>query len=526
MFAVWELQRNSLNNAMRLDACPYRTACPHLGGRDCGEIVDELERVKAENRDLRGVFDVAAESFKEKEAEVLSLRAENKVLREKFRDLAQRPFARNIALEDETAGEQSPQPEQSLPELTHKKRGAPKGHRGATRQKPDRAPDKTVFVEPEECPHCHSRDISLCKDIEEHFQEDIVIARPVLTRFVKRRGYCRNCGKSFFPRGKDERPKGYLGPLALALAGYMRYVIKVPFEGTRKLFSALWNLDISRCALVGFDKKLARSGKACYEHLADMARVSSSVHVDETSWPCGSLTEWLWAFVNKEFAFFKIAPSRAGAVPASVLGEHYGGVLSSDCFSAYNTLLSLAKQKCLSHYEKDANNLEKFFPGDEAACVFAECLKDICKRARQAKREWGQGVINDEQARRLAEDFEEEVAQLTKSALENRDADNLRKRLIAHRDENFTFLRFKEVAPDNNRVERALRPSVVARKISYGNNSESGARNHEILMSLVETAKLHVSNAGAGLLEVMMALAFGKDLDRIKQAIFGPWDTS
>lgn len=526
MFAVSELPRNSLNNAVRLDVCPHKTACPHLEGRDCGDVLAELGRFKAENRDLREVFDVAAESFKKKEAEVLSLKEENNVLREKFRDLARRPFARNIALEDETAGEQSPQPEQSLPEITRKKRGAPKGHRGATRQKPDRLPDKTVLVEPEECPHCHSRDISPCKDTEDHFQEDIVIARPVLTRFVKRRGYCRNCGKSFFPQGKDERPKGYLGPMALALAGYMRYVIKVPFEGTRKLFSSLWNLDISRSALVGFDKKLARSGKGCYEHLADMARVSSSVHVDETSWPCGSLTEWLWAFVNKEFAFFKIAPSRAGAVPASVLGEHYGGVLISDCFSAYNTLLSLAKQKCLSHYEKDANNLGKFFPGDRAACVFAECLKDICKRARQTKREWKQGVINDEHAHRLAEDYEEEVDQLTESPLENRDADNLRKRLIAHRDENFTFLRFKEVDPDNNRVERALRPSVVSRKISYGNDSETGARNHEILMSLVETAKLHVSNAGGGPLEVMNALALGKDLEGVKQAVFGYWDTS
>lgn len=523
MLSVCELPRNSLNN---VPACPYTTACPHLQGRACGDVLAELERLKAENRDLREVFEVATNAFREKEAEILSLRKENTVLREKFRDLAQRPFARNTAIEDETAGEQSPQPEQRPSESNHKKRGAPKGHRGATRQKPARPPDNTVFVEPEECPFCHSRDISPCKDTEEHFQEDIVIVRPVLTRFVKRRGYCRRCGKSFFPRGKTERPKGYLGPMALALAGYLRYVIKVPFEATRKLFSALWNVDISRSALAGFEKKLAGSGKDFYEYLADMVRVSSSLSVDETSWPCGPLMQWLWTFVNPQFIFFKIAPSRAGAVLAELLGTRYAGVLSSDCFSAYNTVETLAKQKCLTHYERAAKKLEQFYPDSQAVIFFAVSVRDIFKRARQAKRDWLEGIIDDCQAGQWAKNFEEELDQLLKTPIDNLDAEKLRNRLLAHRQENFTFLRFKEVAPDNNAAERALRPSVVMRKITYGNKSETGARNHEILMSVVETAKLHGAKDGASLLEVLSALALGKDLEAVKQTVFGYSDTS
>ncbi|MBU4211929.1 MAG: transposase, partial [Verrucomicrobia bacterium] len=101
------------------------------------------------------------------------------------------------------------------------------------------------------------------------------------------------------------------------------------------------------------------------------------------------------------------------------------------------------------------------------------------------------------------------------------DAENLRKRLVTHRDANFTFLRYNEVEPDNNRAERALRPSVVMRKITYGNNSETGARNHEILMSLVETSKLHDADP----LDLMMSLASGRDSAEIKPVLFG-WDTS
>lgn len=497
--------------------CPYIKACPYLDQRDCQEVLAELDRLQAENRDLRGVFDMATKAFKEKENEISALQRENEVLRAKFRDLAQRPFARNTATEDDEQ-EEDVSPQQEIP---RKKRGAPAGHRGATRRKPRRPPDKTIFVHPEQCPHCRSKNIAPCQDTEDHYQEDIVIARPALTRFIKQRGYCRNCGKTFFPTDRGERPKGYIGPVAVAAAGYLRYVIKMPFDGVRKILAGLWGVAITQSALVGFDKKLAQAGRPCYEHIADMARYSSDINVDETSWPCGKLTQWLWTFTNSACAFFKIAPSRAGAVPSGVLGEYYGGVLGSDCFSAYNTLEAMAKQKCLTHYERAAQNLEKFHPRDQPANLFALCLKDLFKRARQAKRDWLAELIGDEQAYQMAKDFEEELDQLVERPLENHDAENLRKRLITHREENFTFLRFKEVDPDNNRAERALRPSVVMRKITYGNNSETGARNHETLMTLVETAKLH----NAEPLDLMMGLATGMDFNTAQSMLFGS-DTS
>ena len=512
---------NEIRNSVVDGICPNKDACPHLGFQSCSELLAENERLKHENEELRRIFDVATKAFKEKEAEVQSLRQENDVLRKKLRELCQRPYARNTGVHEEEPTENPDPCVQGKVETEHKKRGAPKGHRGATRKKPEAKPDRIVFVHPEQCPQCGSHNISPCRDTEEHTQEDIVIVRPVLTRFIKQRGYCRDCGKVFLPVEKGERPKGYIGPVAVAVAGYLRYVVKMPFDGVRKILSSLWGLDITPSALVGFDKKLAAAGRPFYAQIADIVRFSTGINVDETSWPCGSGTEWLWTFTNPDCAFFKIAPSRAGAVPANVLGEHYGGVLGSDCFSAYNTLDALAKQKCLTHYERAAKNLEKFYPRDQSACLFAGCLKDIFKRARQAKHDWTAGIVNDKQANQMAKDFEEELDQLVELPLENHDAENLRKRFIAHRDENFIFLRFKEIEPDNNRAERALRPSVVMRKITYGNNSETGARNHETLMSLVETAKLHDADP----LDLMMSLASGRDSGEIKPALFG-WDTS
>jgi hypothetical protein len=478
-----------------------------------------MERLKAENRDLRQVFELATTAFQEKEAEVKGLKEEIEVLRHKLRDKLQEPFTRNTDKEEDAVNqEQTPAGQIDQSQKERKKRGAPKGHRGATRKNPDRPPDRTVLVTPCQCPQCQSRNISVCQETEEHTQEDLILPLPIVTRYLKKRGYCRDCGTIFFPKGAGERPNGYLGPVPVALAGFMRYVIKIPFAAVRKIFAGVWGLDITPPAIVGFEKELAKTGRPFYEQIADLIKTSLALNLDETSWLERDLIKWLWTFVTRQQVLFKIAASRSGDVIREVLGPVYQGVLSSDCFSAYNTMEAQAKQKCLTHYERAAKELEKFYPNDQATMLFAISLRDIFKRARQAKRDWLEGIITDEQAGQQALAFEEELDQLVERPLQNHDAENLRCRLIAHRDENFTFLRYKPVDPDNNRAERALRPSVVMRKITYGNNSPTGAFNHETLMTLVETAKLNKANP----LDLMMCLAGADDQTKIKTMLFTP----
>lgn len=499
-----------------MEDCPQRHACPHLGYQSCAEAQAEMERLKVENRDLRRVFDQATAAFQEKEAEIRRLKEETEVLRRKLREQLQQPFTKDTEQQETAANQEQESPDQ--PEQKRKKRGAPKGHRGATRKPPDRAPDRTVLVNPCQCPECHSGNISACQETEEHTQEDLVIIRPLITCYVKKRGYCRDCGALFFPNGQDERPNGYIGPVAVAAAGYLRYVVKMPFEAVRKIFAGLWGLEITPASLVGFEKKLAATGRPFYEQIADMVKYSMELNIDETSWAEGPLIKWLWTFVARGQVLFKIASSRSGEVLRDVLGPVYNGVLGSDCFSAYNTIAAKAKQKCLAHYERAIKELEKFYPEDQNTLLFAVSWKDVFKRARQAKYDWLAGKFSDTQATAMAGAFEEELDQLINAPLQNADAEKLRKRFLTHRVENFTFLRFKQVDPDNNRAERALRPSVVMRKITYGNNSATGVFNHETLMSLVETAKLR----GINPLDLMMSLAGGDDPAKIKTMLFAP----
>jgi len=55
------------------------------------------------------------------------------------------------------------------------------------------------------------------------------------------------------------------------------------------------------------------------------------------------------------------------------------------------------------------------------------------------------------------------------------------------------------------------------REITGGNNSETGAYNHETLMTLVETANLHEAYS----LKLMLSLASNMDIPKINAAVFG-----
>lgn len=69
----------------------------------------------------------------------------------------------------------------------------------------------------------------------------------------------------------------------------------------------------------------------------------------------------------------------------------------------------------------------------------------------------------------------------------------------------FTFLAIDGVKYHNNDAERAIRPCVVIRKITYGNKSEDGARALARLMSIRETCVKRAQNFYDYALEYMNA---------------------
>ena len=62
--------------------------------------------------------------------------------------------------------------------------------------------------------------------------------------------------------------------------------------------------------------------------------------------------------------------------------------------------------------------------------------------------------------------------------------------LYDHREWLWTFADVQGIEPTNNTAERALRPAVIYRKLSFGTQSASGSRFIERMLTVSETCRL------------------------------------
>lgn len=472
----------------RVSECPNREHCPHLGFESAHKVVLERKLLRGRIARMENLMNLAAEKISSLQGRICALEQENERLRGEVRQAHGIPFKKNRGKTPEdgfllAAGE-DPKP---------RKRGAPVGHPGTTRKRPEEI-DEWVDVFLKTCPICGSTDLSPASEVEEHVQEDIEIRKAKTTCYRHHHAYCRRCKKVVSAKGQNELSRAYIGPVAKAVASHLRYGIGVSYGNVEKIFRELFGLKITPSALVGFDKRLEEKGLPLYEKLKQKVRWSTSIHSDETGWRLDGVNVWLWCFTNPQLAFYLIDPRRSSSVVEEIIGPKYEGVLVSDFYSAYNPIKAQAKQKCTVHLLRDIRKVLEDAALDIGSKFFLKGAKSLIQTALDAQKEYQIGKVTRESLVSLRDEIAKELINLVSSGLKNEEAEKLRKRILRHGEEIFTFLVHPEVEPNNNRAERQLRPNVILRKISFGNRSEQGTKNHSVIMSLIQTAKLNGSN--------------------------------
>ncbi len=176
-----------------------------------------------------------------------------------------------------------------------------------------------------------------------------------------------------------------------------------------------------------------------------------------------------------------------------VLGDSYAGVLCTDRGRSYDAkeFNEVAQQKCLAHILRSLDAVLETKRG--AARVFGSVLKSQLQEAialYHAFHDPDQKLPNyAAQVRNL----ELEVSwQLRPRRLPDRDNQRLLNELGRHH-ERGNLLRFLHepvaVAPTNNAAERALRPAVIARKVSQCSKNARGAAAFAAFQSVIGTLK-------------------------------------
>jgi hypothetical protein len=160
------------------------------------------------------------------------------------------------------------------------------------------------------------------------------------------------------------------------------------------------------------------------------------------------------------------------------------------------------QQKCLAHLQKTLSVLLKQKKG--RAREFGENLKMLFGMALDLWEEYHTGAVVDFEAR-AAELLFVISYQLRERALRDLDNRHLLKvlRRYHRRGELLRFLEEPLVEPTNNRVELALRPAVIARKVSQCSKNQAGAYAFSAFKSVIQTL---VKRGAGSLLEALYAL--------------------
>lgn len=421
---------------------------------------------------------------------------ENKDLKERVKRLEEEIAYLKYNLEEfreKTFGKKKNKPKDNPPQVPTepKKLGAPKGHPGWFRKKPDHI-DHIEEVKLEKCPRCGSRDLRDTGKVQDHVQEDIVlITQTVATRFMKHQYECGKCESQVEGRGKEELPNSYIGPRAKSLAVFLKYHIKISDRDIQKLFRSLVGLTIVPSSIPGFRNQLTRYCKPLYDELVKRMKRSKSLYIDETGWRNNGNPMWLWKYANRRVSMNWIVKGRGQKDLENVLGKTFGGTIIADFLSAYNKIKARAKQRCLVHLLRELKKIRERLPDDAQAVRFANALEGIIMQAVAMAADYKSRKISRQTLRKSRKKIARALEDLKLANPTHRVLKRLTKRLERHKHELLTFMDYPGIDYHNNHAERQIRPNVILRKIVFGNRSEKGILNHNVLMSIIQTAHLN-----------------------------------
>lgn len=441
----------------------------------------------------------------DKEKELLSLKEENRKLKENLNQLNResvQQLARIRKLEEEIerlkdenqklrlelfglkpSKKKEEKSSDEVPRQESKKLGPPVGHKGTSRKKPEKV-DRTVVLKLDACPYCDG-EISELEQTRERYTEDIVPLTLFVTRYIIKQGYCKKCGKIVYPEVPEVIDNCHFGLHFLLYITYLRYVMNLPDNKITTLLNDIYDAKVSEGTIVEYLKRAAQIFGDEYERIKEQMKELKNCHYDDTGQRVNGMNRWLWIFISNEVMLYYTSKSRSKKVVVEILGDDYAGVTVQDFYPSYDKAPGL-KQKCWSHLITDARDLaEKKKPPHDAK-EFHEGLQQIYKDAKEAVKQ----LSTQEERSSVYAAFVDRLKIFATRGWQHYDVKRLAKRALKYSSELFTFILIPGVEPTNNCAERALRPCVVQNKIWGCHRTDAGAKNRDILMSVIGTMKL------------------------------------
>lgn len=418
------------------------------------------------------------------QSEIKMLRKENADLKEKLAKYENPKNSRNSSIPP-SKDENSVKRTNSLRKKSGLKPGGQKGHVGKTLQM-SKNPDVIKNLSPDFCNNCGKN----LKDIEKEFVGrrqviDIPPIKPIVTEYQIFSKHC-SCGcttSSNYPAGVKS-PVSY-GSNIQSMTAYFHTRQFLPFKRMKEMLNDLFGIPISQGGIDQLLNHFSKKSYNLYNQIKANVEKSPVVGSDETGCKVNSKKYWFWTWQTKKFTFITASANRGQDTVDSVFNNGLPeSVLVSDCWNPQLNTKAKTHQICLAHLLREIEYLNQLYKNSwtekfRKLLIDAVALKKIMNPDDYNNPEFEKRKDIIQRLEKLLSEYSEQEKYKKLNTFVRR-----MKRLKHFL---FVFLYYRQVPPDNNASERAVRNIKVKQKISGQFKSEKGAQRFAVIRSVIDT---------------------------------------
>jgi transposase len=390
-----------------------------------------------------------------------------------------------------------------------RKRGGQPGHDKHERSLiPVEACTAVLDHRPQKCRGCGGKLSGSDPAPLRHQVWDLPEILPLVTEHRRHRLTCCGCGTVNCGKLPADVPRGQAGPRLVAFTALLMGCFRQSKRRTSLFLTTIMNTPCSPGWVVKMQNQATAALRPEYDDLVEKLPAQDQLNIDESPHKQGNLKTWLWAFVAGHFTVFALRLTRKADELYAHVGEEFAGVVNCDRAKMYVGLKKL--QWCWAHLKRDFQALIDSGDG-QSKRLGQELLRELnamfalwhrCRDGTLSRRGFKSQMSPIRQG--------VEALLLRGKFSGNSRLMGMCDQLYQGREHLWTFVSVEGVEPTNNAAERALRPAVIWRKLSFGTQSAAGSRFVETMLTVIETCRQQEKNAFTHISQAVEAQMAGK----------------
>ena len=410
-----------------------------------------------------------------KQIEIDHLRKENESLRNENYKLKKR--LKEGYFSSSTPSSKKPAKETATLDKVKRRGGAKKGHKGHGRKGFDvKEADEVLDVKgPSTCHKCGRPLQNVGTKFRSTIDIQPVIVRKIVYRLYEKR--CCHCNETITTTVPELSPKCLYTNRALSYLAEEYYIHGVPLNR----IATRYGLSVG--TLHQAMQQIAATLEKAYDKLVKDYRQASVKHADETTWRIDGKNGYAWLFATRDTTIMTLRNTRSGKVAQEILGTSpLPGVLTVDRYAGYNKS-PCKMQNCYAHLLRELSDINDEFPNQPEVTSFHNAVAPLLKQAMELR----SLPIADKDFYRRAKNCKASIISAMSIQANHLAIKSFQQIFVENSHRLYHWADDRAVPADNNFAERSLRPLVIARKISFGSQSENGALTRSRIMSVLLT---------------------------------------